>query len=104
VALREWTKRNAASAFIIPSEIFSARRVRRERKSQARSALLLGCRKRLEQDKRMPLGSLVTPSILRIWILTGWPQCRRTKPRAVAAGYRWRSDIDVESSVPVLKF
>jgi uncharacterized SAM-binding protein YcdF (DUF218 family) len=28
VALREWTKRNAASAFIIPSEIFSARRVR----------------------------------------------------------------------------
>jgi uncharacterized SAM-binding protein YcdF (DUF218 family) len=29
VALREWTKRNAASAFIIPSEIFSARRVRR---------------------------------------------------------------------------
>ena len=28
VALREWTKRNAASAFIIPSEIFSTRRVR----------------------------------------------------------------------------
>jgi hypothetical protein len=28
VALREWAKRNAASVFIIPSEIFSARRVR----------------------------------------------------------------------------
>jgi uncharacterized SAM-binding protein YcdF (DUF218 family) len=28
VALREWAERNAASAFIIPSEIFSARRVR----------------------------------------------------------------------------
>jgi uncharacterized SAM-binding protein YcdF (DUF218 family) len=28
VALREWAKRNVASAFIIPSEIFSARRVR----------------------------------------------------------------------------
>lgn len=28
VALREWAKRNAASAFIIPCEIFSARRVR----------------------------------------------------------------------------
>jgi hypothetical protein len=28
VALREWAERNAASAFIIPSEIFPARRVR----------------------------------------------------------------------------
>ena len=28
VALREWAERNAASVFIIPSEIFSARRVR----------------------------------------------------------------------------
>jgi hypothetical protein len=28
VALREWAERNAASGFIIPSEIFSARRVR----------------------------------------------------------------------------
>jgi uncharacterized SAM-binding protein YcdF (DUF218 family) len=28
VALRDWAERNAASAFIIPSEIFSARRVR----------------------------------------------------------------------------
>jgi uncharacterized SAM-binding protein YcdF (DUF218 family) len=28
VALKEWAKRNAASAFIIPAEIFSARRVR----------------------------------------------------------------------------
>jgi len=28
VALREWAKRNAASTFIIPSEIFSARRIR----------------------------------------------------------------------------
>jgi hypothetical protein len=28
VALREWTKENAASVFIIPSEIFGARRVR----------------------------------------------------------------------------
>jgi hypothetical protein len=28
VALREWAERNPASAFIIPSEIFSARRVR----------------------------------------------------------------------------
>jgi hypothetical protein len=28
VALREWPKQNAASVFIIPSEIFSARRVR----------------------------------------------------------------------------
>jgi uncharacterized SAM-binding protein YcdF (DUF218 family) len=28
IALREWAERNAASVFIIPSEIFSARRVR----------------------------------------------------------------------------
>jgi hypothetical protein len=28
VALREWAKRNAASVFIVPTEIFSARRVR----------------------------------------------------------------------------
>jgi uncharacterized SAM-binding protein YcdF (DUF218 family) len=28
LALKEWAKRNAASAFIIPAEIFSARRVR----------------------------------------------------------------------------
>jgi uncharacterized SAM-binding protein YcdF (DUF218 family) len=28
IALREWAKQNAASVFIIPSEIFSARRVR----------------------------------------------------------------------------
>ena len=28
VALREWAERNAASAFIIPTEIFPARRVR----------------------------------------------------------------------------
>src|SRR5262249_7727714 len=28
VALREWTEQNGASAFIIPSEIFPARRVR----------------------------------------------------------------------------
>jgi uncharacterized SAM-binding protein YcdF (DUF218 family) len=28
LALREWAKRNAASAFIIPTEVFSARRVR----------------------------------------------------------------------------
>jgi hypothetical protein len=28
VALKEWAKRNAASAFIIPTELFSARRVR----------------------------------------------------------------------------
>jgi uncharacterized SAM-binding protein YcdF (DUF218 family) len=28
VALKEWAKQNAASAFIVPSEIFSARRVR----------------------------------------------------------------------------
>jgi hypothetical protein len=28
VALKEWAKRNAASAFIIPAEVFSTRRVR----------------------------------------------------------------------------